>query len=494
MKPSNGYDPGTVYGRIPPNAPDLEVAVLGAIMWERNAIDTAILILSPESFYKTAHQIIFSSMLILHSANIGIQELSVMQELIKISQLEAAGGAHYLVELTKKVTSGVNLEHYCLIIQQKFIQRQMIQVCGEIIGESYEDGTDAFELLDKAEEKFLSIGNKNIIGESASMDTILVKAMNRIQEWRKLDSNITGVPSGFKALDRATRGWQPGNLIILAARPSVGKTALALQIIEEAANNPTKPVAVAAWSLEMESVELALRMISRKSQTNLHRLQTGRIDDDQMRLLHIDINELAKSKIYFDDTPGLTILSLRAKARRLKKKHNIGLILIDYFQLINGGGTSRNRDEELGKISKGLKEIAKELHIPIIVISSLNRDVEKRQNRKPQLSDLRESGALEFDADMIIFLWGPTDEEIEQDASLQNRRWARIAKQRNGMLLTIPLEFKMDMQLFNEVEETEGKAAKGSPTGLPAGKWKPLSTVQNIDFKEEPTDEKEMPF
>jgi replicative DNA helicase len=470
-----------VYGRVPPQAKDIENAVLGIILQHSQAIDVVASIVSAESFYVEANQRIFRTVMDMANRNQVINILTVIEELKKREELEIIGGPHYLTTLDKYVTSSAGLEKYCQIIQQKFIQREMIRIAGEIIGDAYEDSTDAFELLDYAEEKFLAIGTNNMQGDTISIDRVVKKALARIETNRLNDTPITGVPSGFRTLDAATKGWQPG-FIVMAARPSIGKSALALALARNAAQNEIKSVPVAVWSLEMEDVQNVLRMLSAESEIKLYSIQTGRLDDEQMKKLYQVGSKLSQQKIFFDDSPGTNIISFRSKARRLKKKHNIGLIILDYLQLLGGDGEKGNREQEIARISRSLKNLSRELQIPIIALSQMSRDIEKRtgKNRKPQLSDIRESGAIEQDADVVIFLWGPEEDEIEQDRSLLNRRYARIAKQRDGVLLTVELEFETSTQKI-----TEYQPAPEPPKELGEGKWKAVPKTGDL-FENKP--------
>lgn len=453
-----------IYGKVPPQAKDLEEDILGIIMSEPHVIDNVIEYISDETFYVDAHQRIFKAMLSLHQKGQRADTRMVVEELKRSEDLELVGGPYYVTQLTKRVVSSAGIENYAKIIAQKFIGRELIRVAGEIIFSAYEDSTDVFQLLDQSEEQLLSIGQKHIQGDTKGIDEVLVKTVQRIEEWRQMGTHVTGVSSGYQQLDRATRGWQNSDLIILAARPSIGKTSIALALARNAAMNQFKQVPVAIWSLEMEDVQLVLRMLAAQSGMMLHRIQTGRLEDADMTRLYRDgIQTLAGTKIFIDDAPGLTLFKLRAKARRLKKKYNIGLLLVDYLQLMSGDDTRGNREQEISRISRGLKLLAKELKVPIIALSQLSRAVETRTGAKriPQLSDLRESGAIEQDADVVIFLWGPEDEEIDQDASLRNRRYLRIAKARNGMLMTIDFELNKDTQEWQEIQ--------------PEGQLKPIS-------------------
>ena len=465
-----------VYGKVPPQAKELEQAVLGAMMVEKGAIDRIVNILTPEMFYVTAHQMVYEAMLTLNRTNQPIDMHMVIEQLKKMGELEASGGAYGIAKLTDRVVSGAHIEAHARIVCQKFLQRELIRVGGEIVSEAYTDETDVFELLDRSEESLLSIGKKHVHGDVKGIDSVLVKTIQRIEEWRKSETHVTGIPTGFPMLDRATRGWQNTDLIIIAARPSVGKSAFALQLIRNAVFNKLKPVGVAIWSLEMEDVQMVLRMISSESGIALHRIQTGRIDDSEMVNIHRSaIQKLAQSKIFIDDESGLSIQRLKAKARRVVNRHKVGLIIVDYLQLMSGD--DKNREREIASISRGLKLLAKELRVPIIALSQLSREIEKRTGSKkiPQLSDLRESGAIEQDADMVIFLWGPDDDEIEQDAALLNRRYARIAKQRNGMLLTVEFEFDKDIQEWSEAGSGPKLIPMNQVTQNPRPVWRPYA-------------------
>lgn len=452
-----------IYGKVPPQAREMEEAVLGAIMLEKDAFDTVSDILKPECFYVDAHKRIFQAMRTLAQRSQPIDALTVAEELRSREELDLVGGPYYITKLTNAVVSAANIEAHCRIILQKFIARELIRISGETISDAYEESTDVFDLLDQAEEKLSNVGQATNIGDMVGIDTVLVQAVQKIEEWRALDSPITGIPSGFTKFDKATRGWQNGDLIIIAARPSVGKTALALNIVKTAAQfflNQRTGKTVAVWSLEMKALMLVLRMLAAESREILHKIQTGRMDDQAMNnLFHNGIQKLASLGIFFDDSSGVTLQRLRTKARKLKRKNELGLIVVDYLQLMTPDERKGTREQEISNISRGLKNLAQELDIPIIALSQLSREVEKRQGankNKPQLSDLRESGAIEQDADVVIFLWGPTEEEIANDASLLTKRYLRIAKQRNGMLITIEVDFKDEIQLFTDISSVPG--------------------------------------
>ena len=464
-----------VYGKVPPQAKDLEEAVLGAIMLEKSAFDTVIEILKPECFYLDANQRIYRAMQSLQQKNQPIDILTVVEELKSKVELEMVGGPYYVTRLTNAVVSSANIEAHSRIILQKFIQRELIRISGEIISDSYEDSTDVFDLLDEAESKLFEITNNHLRKNFDSIDSVLVKTVQRIEDMRHRTEDITGVPSGFPSLDKVTYGWQPSDLIILAARPAVGKTAFALNLVRNAALS-SKQVPVAFFSLEMSSAQLVQRVLSAESEIWLEKISRGKMEEHEMKQLYAKgIQKLAQAPIYIDDTAALNVFELRAKARRLKNKHNIGMIIIDYLQLMSGGGGKNvNREQEISTISRNLKTLAKELMIPIIALSQLSRAVETRKegNKMPQLSDLRESGAIEQDADMVMFIYRPEYYDItsnEMGESNKGETHVRIAKHRNGSLETIKLRAQLHIQKFVEMEEDDFG-------GLGGGNWRPVPT------------------
>src|SRR4249920_1001123 len=466
-----------MYGKVPPQERELEEAVLGAIMLEKTAFDTVIEILKPECFYVESNQRIFRAMQSLAQKSQPIDILTVVEELRFREELEMCGGPFYITRLTNAVVSAANIDAHARIILQKFIQRELIRISGEIISDSYEDSTDVFDLLDDAESKLFEITNNHLRKNFDSIDTVLVKTIQRIEDLRHKNDDISGVPSGFNSLDRITYGWQPTDLIILAARPSVGKTAFALNLARSAALHPTKSTPVAVFSLEMSASQLVQRILSAESEIWLEKIARGKLEEHEMKQLYAKgITRLAQAPIFIDDSAALNIFELRAKCRRLKNKHNVGLIIIDYLQLMSGTSENRNsnREQEISRISRDLKALAKELSVPIIALSQLSREVEKRKegNKMPQLSDLRESGAIEQDADMVMFLYRPEYYDItanEMGESNRGETHVRIAKHRNGALDTIKLKALLHIQKF---VEDDGSGMAG--LGLPAGNWKPV--------------------
>jgi replicative DNA helicase len=468
-----------VYGKVPPQAKDLEEAVLGAIMLEKTAFDTVVEILKPECFYVESHQRIYRAMQALQQKNQPIDILTVVEELRSREELEMVGGPYYVTRLTNSVVSAANIEAHSRIILQKFIQRELIRISGEIIGDAYEDSADVFDLLDEAESKLFEITNNHLRKNFDSIDTVLVQTVQRIEDMRHRTEDITGVPSGFPSLDKVTYGWQNTDLIILAARPAVGKTAFALNLARNAALNNVKPTPIVFFSLEMSAAQLVQRILSAESEIWLEKIARGKMEDHEMKQLYAKgIQKLAQAPIFIDDTAALNIFELRAKCRRLKNKHDIGLIIIDYLQLMSGGGGGKqtNREQEISQISRNLKQLAKELSVPIIALSQLSRAVESRKDGEkiPQLSDLRESGAIEQDADMVMFLYRPEYYNItanEMGESNKGETHVRIAKHRNGSLETVKLKALLHIQKFVEYGEDDFGGLTGG-----GGSWKPVPT------------------
>ncbi|MHB1921489.1 MAG: replicative DNA helicase [Chitinophagaceae bacterium] len=449
-----------MYGKIPPQAKDLEEAVLGAILLEKAAFDTVIEILKSECFYVEAHQVIFEAMRKLSEKSMPVDILTVVEELKFMGELEKVGGPYYITRLTNAVVSSANIEAHARIVLQKFIQRELIRISGENIRDAYDETIDVFKLLDGAETKLFEITDKHLRQNFQELSTVLVQTLRRIEDMRNKHEDITGVTSGYKSMDRVTYGWQKTDLIILAARPSVGKTAFALNLARNAALALRNPTPVALFSLEMSSSQIVQRILSAETEISMEKISRGKLEDYEFVQLNKGVSKLASAPIFIDDTAALNIFELRAKCRRLKGKYNIGMIIIDYLQLMSGGGDNNrnaNREQEISKISRDLKSLAKELEIPILALSQLSRDVEKRKegNKMPQLSDLRESGAIEQDADMVMFIYRPEYYDLienEHGDSVKGETHIRIAKHRNGSLETIKLTALLHIQKFVEME------------------------------------------
>lgn len=448
------------HGRVPPQALDLEEVVLGGMMLEKDAVNTVIDILHPEAFYKDAHQKIFNAIKNLFSRSEPIDLLTVTNALRSSGELDIIGGAYYISQLTNRVVSAANIEFHARIILQKFIQRELIRISSDIIKDAYEDTTDVFDLLDKAESGLFSVSETNLRRSFSTMPDLVHAAIADIENAKNSEGEMRGVPSGYTALDAITQGWQKSDLIILAARPSMGKTALALNLARNAAVTFNKPVAF--FSLEMSSVQLVTRLISSESYLPADKLRKGDLAQHEWLQLTTKITPLVNAKMYIDDTPQLSIFELRAKCRRLKQQFDIQMVYVDYLQLMTTGGENRgNREQEISNISRSLKSLAKELEVPVLALSQLSRSVESRPgSKKPILSDLRESGAIEQDADMVIFIYRPEYYGLTEDEGKQNTQGLaviNIAKHRNGKLGDVNLKFVGQFARFDDFENFENK-------------------------------------
>ena len=463
-------------GKVPPQAVDLEEAVLGALMLEKDALTNVIDILKEESFYKDSHQAIYRAILDLFTESQPIDLLTVTSQLRRNGTLEIAGGAFYVTELTSKVASAANIEYHARIITEQSIKREMIRIASDIQRDAYEETTDVFELLDKMEQNLFEISEKNIRKNYSDMKSIMREAILELESKKDQKDGLTGVPSGLTALDRVTSGWQKSDLVIIAARPAMGKTAFVLSVLRNAAVDHNRPVAI--FSLEMSSVQLVNRLISSEAELDSEKIKKGTLAEHEWAQLVHKTAKLSKAPLFVDDTPALSILELRAKCRKLKAQHDIQMIVIDYLQLMSGdtskGGGAGNREQEIASISRALKKIAKELEVPVIALSQLSRAVETRGgDKRPQLSDLRESGAIEQDADMVMFLYRPEYYGITEDEdhnSTQGVGEVIIAKHRNGSLDNVKLRFIgrytkfQDLDGFGSMEEPPGGNAMYRPT------------------------------
>jgi replicative DNA helicase len=444
------------HGRVIPQAIELEQAVLGATMLDKTATSTVMEILRVESFYKHGHQVIFEAIVDLYQAQEPVDLMTVVEKLKKKNQIEEAGGVSYLIHLTNMVASSANVEYHARIVAQKFIQRELIAVSTRTVNDAFEDTKDVFEMLDGAEQGLYEITEKNMRKGYQKISELAGKVLKRIETISESSDDLTGTPSGFTRLDALTNGWQPSDLIILAARPGMGKTAFSLAIAKNAALMFDK--AVAFFTLEMSSLQLVQRLISMEAELDNTKLRNAKLDDTDWIKLHQALERLGEAKIFIDETPALNIFELRAKARRLKTNHDIGLIVIDYLQLMSGGGSNKggNREQEISTISRSLKGLAKELNVPVIALSQLSRQVEMRANKRPVLSDLRESGAIEQDADIVTFLYRPGyyDGDDENDLAMTpGLTEVIVAKHRNGATDTINIRFKNEYAKFEDMED-----------------------------------------
>ena len=487
-----GLDVLNNQGRIPPQAVDLEEVVLGALMLEKEAVNAVIDILSPEVFYKEAHQIIFAAIKDLFTKSEAVDILTVTNHLKSTGDLEAVGGAYYISQLTNRVVSSANIEYHSRIILQKYIQRRLIQISSETIKDAYEDSADVFDLLDTAENKLFAISENNLRRNYDQMPDLVKLAIDDIESAKNAGSALRGVPSGYTELDRITQGWQKSDLIILAARPSMGKTAFALNMARNAAVEFNKPIAF--FSLEMSSKQLVTRLISSETSLTADKLRSGQLAEYEWQQLNTKVTPLVNAKLYIDDTPQLSVFDLRAKCRRLKQQHDIQMIFIDYLQLMTAKTEKNgNREQEISNISRSLKSLAKELDIPVLALSQLSRSVETRPgSKKPILSDLRESGAIEQDADMVLFIYRPeyygltTDED---NNSTQGKAVVSIAKHRNGKLGDVNLRFVGKYARFEDLEQDYTKSFGGDNTNgnEPAAQFAPNANFNEPNVRRRPS-------
>ncbi|WET01471.1 replicative DNA helicase [Flavobacterium sp. YJ01] len=449
-------------GKLPPQALDLEEAVLGAMMIDKKGVDDVIDILQPDAFYKDAHKHIFEAILQLFTETQPIDILTVSTQLKKNGKLDLAGGDFYLIQLTQKIASSAHIEFHSRIILQKFIQRSLIRISSEIIEASYDESADVFDLLDQAESKLYEVTQGNIKRSSETAQSLVLQAKKKIEEISKKEG-LSGVETGFHNLDKLTSGWQPSDLIIIAARPAMGKTAFVLSMARNIAIQYGHGVAL--FSLEMASVQLITRLISSETGLSSEKLRTGKLEAHEWTMLSTKVKDLEKAPLFIDDTPSLSIFDLRAKCRRLASQHGIKIIIIDYLQLMTAGGNGKgggNREQEISTISRNLKALAKELNVPVIALSQLSRAVETRgSSKRPLLSDLRESGAIEQDADIVSFLYRPEYYKIEEwddeEASpTAGQAEIMIAKHRNGGIENIRLKFLGHLGKFDNLDEFSG--------------------------------------
>ena len=444
-------------GRIPPQAIDIEQVVLGAMMLEKNAVNDTIDILNQNSFYDPKHQFIFKAIHELFATTNPVDLVTVTSRLQKNGELEAAGGAAYIAGLTNRVASSAHIQHHARIISEKYIKRELIRVSSEIIRDAYDETRDVFDLLNAAESDLFQIAENNMSKQVSSMQSVVREAIQEIEKAAQNTDGVSGVPTGFHGLDKITSGWQRSDMIVLAARPGMGKTAFVLSMARNSAVDYNMGVAI--FSLEMSAVQLVKRLIASETRLPAEKLRKGDLKEHEFQQLHSRITKLATAPIFIDDTAGISIFDFRAKCRRLKAQHNIEIIIIDYLQLMSakdgkGGG---NREQEISTISRSIKEIAKELNVPIIALSQLSRSVETRGgDKKPMLSDLRESGAIEQDADIVSFIYRPEYYNITQDDdgnSLHGIGEIIIAKHRNGALDSVQLRFVPEYARFENLHE-----------------------------------------
>lgn len=446
-----------INGKTPPQAIELEEAVLGALMLNEDALTNTIEVLRPEFFYKHEHQYIFQAIRNLFEKSKQVDMLTVVEQLRHDGFLDAAGGAYYVSQLTNRVASAAHIEAHARYLSEKYMQRELIRIATETLHDSYDETLDVLDLLDNTEQKLLEVSDKNLHSDYQSIADILPSAIDRIENAQENDSSLSGIPSGFTELDRRTAGFQPGTLIILAARPAMGKTAFALSMARNMAIDFKRPVAF--FSLEMTAEELVMRLIASESQISSERLKKGeKLTVAEREGLMSKVEVLRTAPIYIDDTPQLSIFELRAKCRRLKQRYKIEMVFIDYLQLMHGGSDlsrNANREQEISMISRQLKSLSKELEIPVLALSQLSRAVETRGgSKRPQLSDLRESGAIEQDADIVMFIYRPEYYQMDEDEKGPTKDMADIilAKHRSGSIGDCRLRFIKELTRFENNE------------------------------------------
>lgn len=436
--------------RVQPQAVEIEKAILGAILLEKEAINTAIELLKPEMFYNTANQYVFSAYLDLYSKSEPIDHLTVSDHIKAKNQVEKIGGMYYLTQLTNTVVSSAHLTKHCQKVVEKYVLRELIKIGGNLYTKAFDESADPFELTEEVEKIIHNLTLTSNTKDYLKIDDTLIDILKDLEEKRNREEFLTGVTTGFRELDRHTCGWQPSDLMILAARPKCGKTAMALAFAMNAALSGN---GVGFFSMEMSSRQLVKRLLANKANMPLQALRDARLSDAEMvQLFENGVKKICGLDFYIDDTAALTVAEFKAKARRMIKKDNVKFLVVDYLQLFQPANTkkSQTREQEISTIARQLKIAAKELNVPLLALSQLSREIEKRASNVPVLSDLRESGAIEQDADMVMFLYKPTDAEIMDDRTKENQINLKIAAYRNGDLKSFEFDFQGMYQRFEE--------------------------------------------
>ena len=434
--------------RVPPHNIEAEQAVLGAILLEPETFSTAAERLSPNDFFRAGHQVIFEAMLELFEKGEPIDLVTVTTLLTNSDKLDLAGGVPYLTDLASSVPTAANIDYYSKIVEEKALLRRLIQTATDIVTESFNKEDEVEELLDQAERSILAVSSRKNANAFKPIKDVLIEVYDNIEKLHHAKDDVTGVPTGFRDLDRITSGFQKSDLIIIAARPSMGKTAFALNIAQNVAINTDENVAI--FSLEMGAEQLVQRMLCAEGNIDSQRLRTGKLEQEDWGKLTMAMGSLSHAGIYIDDSPGIRVSDIRSKCRRLKQEHGLGMIIIDYLQLIQGSERAReNRQQEVSEISRSLKSLARELEVPVIALSQLSRSVESRQDKRPMMSDLRESGSIEQDADIVGFLY--REDYYDKESENQNIEII-ISKQRNGPTGTVELAFVKEFNKFVDLE------------------------------------------
>jgi len=451
--------------RVPPQSLEAEESVLGGVMLDNSALDRILDVVRPQDFYRGAHRKLFTAILALAERSEPIDLITLSEILKARGELSDVGGAAYLAELAARVPTAANILHYARIVRDRAVLRELIAAATEIATRGYDGGDDVAELLDRAEQTIFAISERQVRGSFMRLADVLVGSIKTIERLYEQKQAVTGVATGFTDLDRLTSGLQPADLIIVAGRPSMGKTAFCLNIAEHAALRAG--VGVAVFSLEMAKEQLAMRMLCSEARVDLARVRTGHLTEREFPRLAMAAGRLADAPIYIDDTPALSVLELRAKARRLKRDAaaKLGLVIVDYVQLMRSTEGKDNREQEISEISRSLKALAKELEVPVVALSQLNRQVENRNPPIPRLADLRESGAIEQDADVICFLY--REEYYVEDSDKKGGAEVIVAKQRNGPIGTVELTFLREFTRFEnrEVLPEEERGGDADATG-----------------------------
>lgn len=443
-------------GRVPPHNNEAEQSVIGAIFLDPQALITAAEVLVAEDFYRVAHQKIFDTMLLLSDKGQAIDVVTVTEELSATKQLEDVGGISYLTEIANSVPTAANIFHYAKIVEEKALLRRLIRVATTIVEDGYTREDEVEALLSEAEKNMMEVSSRKNAGDFKHIKDVLVDTYENIELLHTQKGDVTGIPTGFTDLDRMTAGFQRNDLIIVAARPSVGKTAFALNVAQNVATKTDENVAI--FSLEMGADQLVMRMLCAEGNIDAQVLRTGALQDEDWRKLTMAMGSLSNAGIFIDDAAGLRVNEIRSKCRRLKQEHGLGMIIIDYLQLISGSGRAgENRQQEVSDISRSLKALARELEVPVIALSQLSRGVEQRQDKRPMLSDLRESGSIEQDADIVSFLY--RDDYYDKESESENMIEIIIAKQRNGPTGTVTLAFAKEFNKFVNVDWSDHPAA-----------------------------------
>ncbi|WP_116190789.1 replicative DNA helicase [Paenibacillus taihuensis] len=452
-------DEQLMFDRVPPQNMEAEQAVLGAVLLQTEALITSMERVKSEDFYLPSHQLIFEAMVQLGEASQPIDLVTLTAYLQDHQQLEEIGGVSYLAKLANSVPTAANVDYYAQIVEEKSMLRRLIRTATNIVSNGYAAAEDVGSLLSEAESRILEISNLRSSSGFISIRDVLMEVFEKVEFLYTNKGGSSGIPSGFTDLDKMTAGFQRSDLIIIAARPSVGKTAFALNVAQNVGVRAKETVAI--FSLEMSAAQLVQRMICAESNVDAGRMRTGYLEGDDWEKLTMAIGSLSEAQIYIDDTPGITVADIRAKCRRLKKERGLGMILIDYLQLISGRGKAgENRQQEVSEISRTLKQIARELEVPVIALSQLSRGVEQRQDKRPMMSDLRESGSIEQDADIVAFLY--RDDYYDKESEKKNIIEIIIAKQRNGPVGTVELAFLKSFNKFVGLDRTHQEPGQAS--------------------------------